>query len=269
MNRLVIIISVGVHLMYLMLIGTKVNRESRDKELFQNKLLIINCLFSIQLFVLISEYLMSLAAAHDPSHHAQKVSNSHLLDFNRNTSNSTEFDNTKIPSRMDFHINNGSLSSHEEPYQADEAVRPETGFPVNETGHTETFHDFKPAVMEASVEKRPDAAAATSAASSVSYPIILHTLLDDEDMFVGSGDQASAQMDEQEVELRPFVEEQEDWEPETENQADDNDDDDEEYEVIENTSDILGYFKGKILREEHNDFVTSFAKPSFTFMSSL
>ena len=178
---------------------------------------------------------MSLAAAH----HTQEVSNSQLLDFNRNTSSSAEFASAKIPSRMDFHINNGSLSSHEEPYQADEAARPETGFPVNETGDTETYHDNKPAVMETGVEKRPDAAAATSAASSVSYPIILHTLLDDEDMFVGSGDQTSALMDEQEVELKPEVVEPED---------NDNDDDDEEYEVIENTSDILGYFKGKTER---------------------
>ena len=125
---------------------------------------------------------------------------------------------------MDLHVNNGSSSSQEESYQADEAASPETGFLVNETG--ERLHDNKH-VPETNDEKKPNTAAATSSASSVSYPIILHTLLDDEDMFVGSGVQASAQMeDEQEVELKPEAVEPEDWVPEEEDQVDDNDDDD-------------------------------------------
>ena len=183
---------------------------------------------------------MSLAAGHDPDHHGH----SQLSDFNRNTSSSTEFNNTKITFTMDLHVNNASSSSQEESYQADEAAGPETGFPVNETGDIERLHDNKP-VLKTNDEKKPDTAAATSSASSVSYPIILHTLLDDEDMFVGSGVQASAQMeDEQEVEMKPEVVEPEDLAPEGDHQVDDDDDDDDEkYEVIENTSDILGYFK--------------------------
>ena len=156
---------------------------------------------------------------------------------------------------MDLYKNNGSSSSQEESYQADEAASSETGFLVNETGDAERLHDNKH-VLETNDEKKPDTAAATSSVSSVSYPIILHTLLDDEDMFVGSGVQASAQMeDEQEVELKPEVVEPEDWAPEGDDQVDDDDDDDEDdekYEVIENTSDILGYFKGKLSTETDN-----------------
>ena len=198
---------------------------------------------------------MSLATVHGPNHH--DLSNSKLSNFNRNFS-SSEFTSTKVSSTMDLHINNGSSSIPEEPYQADEP-RPETGFPVNKTGDTETFHDKKPVIMETSNEKRTDTAAATSAANSVSYPIILHTLLDDEDMFVGSGNQASTQMGD----------DREDRAPDAEDQVDDNgdeDEEDEEYEVMENTSDILGYFKGKISaqrerereRDGHKPFITSF-----------
>ena len=196
---------------------------------------------------------MSLAAGHDPDHHGH----SQLSDFNRNTSSSREFNNTKIPFTMDLYKNNGSSSSQEESYQDDEAASPETGFPVNETEDTERLHDNKH-VPETNDEKKPDTAAATSSASSVSYPIILHTLIDDEDMFVGSGVQASAQMeDEQEVELKPEAVEPEDWAPEGGDQVDDDDDDDDEddekYEVIENTSDILGYFKGKLSTERERE----------------
>ena len=113
-------------------------------------------------FVFIAEYLMSLAAEHGPNHH----DHSQPSDFNKNTSSSTEFNNTKIPFRMDLHINNDSSSSQEESYQADEA------------GDTERLHDKH--ILETNDTNKSDtAAAATSSASSATYPIILHTLLDD------------------------------------------------------------------------------------------
>ena len=191
---------------------------------------------------------MSLAAAHDPNQHDHSQSS----DFNNNTSSSTEFNNKKVLFTMNLNTNNGSSSSQEESYQADEAARPETGFQGNATGDTERLRDKH--ILEANDEKKSDtaaAAAATSSASSASYPIILHTLLDDEDMFLGSGIQASAPMeDEPEVERKPEIVEQEVWAPEEEDQVDDDgdndDEDDEKYEVIENTSDILGYFKGEL-----------------------
>ena len=123
--------------------------------------------------------------------------------------------------------------------------------------------------MANSTGEIPSTVAATSTLpGNTSNPVILHTLLDDEDMFVGSGDQENPPLEaegkELESEVRgPEVRGPEVREPEVKEDAqmsseeelerndedgdsgDDDADEDDVYEVVENTSDILGYFKGK------------------------
>ena len=170
----------------------------------------------------------------------------------------------KVRSRsIEVHEGNMSSLHFEEQHQSDQTKVHHKNISAN---LTEDHND--PVAMANSTEEIPRVIAATSTSGNASDPVILHTLLDDEDMFVGSGEQENPPREAEGKELEPEMQEQEIQEPEVKepevkedaqmsseeelesndedgDSGDDDADDDDVYEVVENTSDILGYFKGK------------------------
>ena len=191
-------------------------------------------------FPLISEYLLSLGAmtALKGHHGNRKYTSARVVTIdNSNTTSENTNDSSSVISESDsddLYLND-SPPSLQDIVNERKAVIPKNSRPTLKP----RSHDKKPAT----------AAAAAASSSSISYPVILQTLLDDEDIIVGSGDQLSLEagvVEDEQEEVRAEVQEQEVQEPETEvhPKADENKDE-EEYEVVENTSDILGYFRGK------------------------